>query len=165
MGMQPPKLMSSHYHHVPSYSAAGRHAKVPVEQRGARHTITDGGYKGTNARPTTCRAGGDTKAERQVENGYHKQQLQPSTLPRSCSNLSVNGRLWHFNDSASTSPGEVCASTSPGEARSACGQTATMQQELWAVVGNGQPTVKPVWNMHIADWLDALAVHMSPVTN
>ncbi|GFH08843.1 hypothetical protein HaLaN_03874 [Haematococcus lacustris] len=38
-------------------------------------------------------------------------------------------------------------------------------QELWAVVGNGQPTVKPVRNMHIADWLDVLAVHMSPVTN
>ncbi|KAJ9515787.1 hypothetical protein QJQ45_008685 [Haematococcus lacustris] len=38
-------------------------------------------------------------------------------------------------------------------------------QELWAVVGNGQPTVKPVRNMHMADWLDALAVHMSHVTN
>ncbi|KAL6762047.1 hypothetical protein V8C86DRAFT_3023548 [Haematococcus lacustris] len=107
--------------------------------------------------------------------------------------------------------GSITISLASVEARSACGQTATMQQEeakqyaadkatdkgrhlqavtlyrcklasnklppttskllknqlqeLWAVVGNGQPTVKPVRNMHMADWLDALAVHMSPVTN
>ncbi|KAL6750341.1 hypothetical protein V8C86DRAFT_866733 [Haematococcus lacustris] len=109
------------------------------------------------------------------------------------------------------SVGSITISLASLEARSACGQTATMQQEeakqyaadkatdkgrhlqavalyrcklasnklppitskllknqlqeLWAVVGNGQPTVKPVRNMHIADWLDALAMHMSPVTN
>ncbi|KAL6744913.1 hypothetical protein V8C86DRAFT_3036140 [Haematococcus lacustris] len=109
------------------------------------------------------------------------------------------------------SVGSITVSLASLEARSACGQTATMQQEeakqyaadkatdkgrhlqavalyrcklacnklppttskllknqlqeLWAVVGNGQPTVKPVRNMHIVDWLDALAVHMSPVTN
>ncbi|KAL6761214.1 hypothetical protein V8C86DRAFT_3131764 [Haematococcus lacustris] len=107
--------------------------------------------------------------------------------------------------------GSITISLASVEARSACGQTATMQQEeakqyaadkatdkgrhlqavalyrcklasnklppttskllknqlqeLWAVVGNGQPTVKPVRNMHMADWLDALAVHMSPVTS
>ncbi|KAJ9512411.1 hypothetical protein QJQ45_012968 [Haematococcus lacustris] len=109
------------------------------------------------------------------------------------------------------SVGSITISLASLEARSACGQTATMQQEeakqyaadkatdkgrhlqavalyrcklasnklppttskllknqlqeLWAVVGNGQPTVKPVRNMHIADWLDALAMHMSLVTN
>ncbi|KAL6757488.1 hypothetical protein V8C86DRAFT_2624054 [Haematococcus lacustris] len=109
------------------------------------------------------------------------------------------------------SVGSITISLASLEARSACGQTATMQQEeakqyaadkatdkgrhlqavalyrcklasnklppttskllknqlqeLWAVVGNGQPTVKPVRNMHIAGWLDALAMHMSPVTN
>ncbi|KAJ9532524.1 hypothetical protein QJQ45_010597 [Haematococcus lacustris] len=106
--------------------------------------------------------------------------------------------------------GSITISLASVEARSACGQTATMQQEeakqyaadkatdkgrhlqavalyrcklasnklppttskllknqlqeLWAV-GNGQPTVKPVRNMHMADWFYALAVHMSPVTS
>ncbi|KAJ9534739.1 hypothetical protein QJQ45_013111 [Haematococcus lacustris] len=99
------------------------------------------------------------------------------------------------------SVGSITVSLASLEARSACGQTATMQQEeakqyaadkatdkgrhlqavalyrcklacnklppttskllknqlqeLWAVVGNGQPTVKPVRNMHIVDCIDS----------
>ncbi|KAJ9519937.1 hypothetical protein QJQ45_014665, partial [Haematococcus lacustris] len=135
--------------------------------------------------------------------------------------LSGNGRLWQSSDTWArdslrvdslppdaqaflashgqkhSSVGSITVSLASLEARSACGQTATMQQEeakqyaadkatdkgrhlqavalyrcklagnklppttskllknqlqeLWAVVGNGQPTVKPVRNMHIVD--------------
>ncbi|GFH16448.1 hypothetical protein HaLaN_12870, partial [Haematococcus lacustris] len=61
------------------------------QQRGARHTITVKGFKGTNARPTTCWAGADTKAERQDPSSS-------ATQPYQGTNVTFKPPSFMFND-------------------------------------------------------------------
>ncbi|GFH31878.1 hypothetical protein HaLaN_31001 [Haematococcus lacustris] len=77
MGMQHHNLMSSHYHHVPSYSVAGRHAKVSL----LRCVIASMGLVGDMCTARAC----NQSAMCMFRTGFTVGCPLPTTAHNSCS--------------------------------------------------------------------------------